>query len=148
MTFDVSAIPTQSPAPTMQADLRPTADIAALVRDPQPNVPMPVPASMVQSGAVTQSKLASSPEQTPLEELSTTERVLKPYGVAMLPETAHQAERIPTEEDEDGVTRDEQSKSVSEDERLNERQAGPLNERSKGPDRTEPVGRPNTDEET
>ena len=70
-----------APPPVLHADLRPTADTAALVRDPRPHVPMPMPASIAQKGAVAQAQL--SPDTAPV---AAVERVLKPYGVVMLPQ--------------------------------------------------------------
>ncbi len=47
------AVATPRPPPIVQSDLRPTADTAALVHDPRPDIPLPVPASFAQKGAVT-----------------------------------------------------------------------------------------------
>lgn len=91
MNSDVALTPlAQAPVPIPQADLRPTADAAALVRDPQPYVPMPLPASNGQMGAVTESKVSASREG---QAADPTERVLKPYGVTMLPDQAKQQEQ-------------------------------------------------------
>jgi len=84
--------PAQTPAPIMKADMRPTADTAALVRDPRPEVPLPIPASNGQSAAVTQSKVTASSKVEKTEAALQAERVLKPYGVAMLPESFKQPE--------------------------------------------------------
>lgn len=70
-----------APSPVMRTDLRPTADTAALVRDPQPDIPLPVPASISQKSTVTQAKMSSPPV-----DVSAIQRVLKPYGVVMLPQ--------------------------------------------------------------
>ena len=70
-----------APPPTLQADQRPTADTAAIVRDPRPEIPLPIPASIAQKGAVVQARIASSDLG-----LAPTQRVLKPYGVVMLPQ--------------------------------------------------------------
>jgi len=77
----VNAAPlVQAPLPT--ADVRPTADTAAIVRDPQPDLPMPFPASMGQAAEVNQSRLSVGASFGQVEEI---ERVLKPYNVTMLP---------------------------------------------------------------
>ena len=70
-----------APPPTLQSDQRPTADTAALVRDPRPDIPLPMPASIAQKGAVAQARVALG-ETGPAR----VERVLKPYGVVMLPQ--------------------------------------------------------------
>ncbi|MFZ3583041.1 hypothetical protein ACOI1H_12815 [Loktanella sp. DJP18] len=69
-----------APAPLVQVDMRPTADTAALVRDPRPETPMPMPASIAQKGAIAEWQLA-----TTFSPVASIERVLKPYGVVMLP---------------------------------------------------------------
>lgn len=71
-----------APAPVATPDMRPTADAAALASDPQPDTPMPFPASLGQQAEVNQSRL--SPEDA-IGEVEKVERVLKPYGVSMLP---------------------------------------------------------------
>ena len=70
-----------APPPQHQVDTRPTADVAALVRDPRPEVPMPMPASIAQKGAVAQAQIAGT-----AAPVAAVERVLKPYGVMMLPD--------------------------------------------------------------
>ena len=76
----LSVAPPRSVPPLPVADLRPTADTAALVRDPTPEVPMPMPASIAQKGVVARTGLASA-----LDAAAKVQRVLKPYGVTMLP---------------------------------------------------------------
>ena len=76
-----SAAAPPTPAPVPRTDLRPTADTAALVRDPQPDIPLPVPASISQKSTVTQAKMSSAPV-----DVYAVQRVLKPYGVVMLPQ--------------------------------------------------------------
>ncbi len=92
MSLDVSMTPQASPAPILKADMRPTADIAAMVRDPQPAVPMPIPASNGQMAAVAQSSVARKPDLDDATPVDPTERVLKPYGVTMLPNLPDPAE--------------------------------------------------------
>ena len=69
------------PPPLMLSDRRPTADSAALSRDPHPDLPLPIPASIAQKGAVAQVRIALD-----AFEPAQVERVLKPYGVVMLPQ--------------------------------------------------------------
>lgn len=69
-----------APPPVIHADLRPTADSAALLRNPQPHIPMPMPASIAQKGAVAQARMSAV-----VNPVASVERVLKPYGVVMLP---------------------------------------------------------------
>ena len=68
------------PPPIPQIDLRPNADTAALRRNPQRDIPLPIPASIGQKGAVAQAQI-----ETPFDAIGQVERVLKPYGVVMLP---------------------------------------------------------------
>lgn len=70
-------------APQATPDLRPSADAAAIARDPQPEVPMPIPASTAQSAAVTESRLAPALSPSVVHAI---EKTLKPYGVTILPE--------------------------------------------------------------
>jgi len=86
MDAAISTVSAPQPAPVPQADLRPTADAAAVARNPSPTLSMAIPASMGQSGAVNASRMTET--VTPKSEAVPTERVLKPYGVAMLPERA------------------------------------------------------------
>lgn len=79
LTSSVAA-PQSAPPPVARADVRPTADVAAMVRNPQPNIPLPIPANSGQTAAVVQAKLSS-----PADTVSPIDRVLKPYGVTMLP---------------------------------------------------------------
>jgi len=83
--------PVGSAAPNYVADLRPSADIAALARDPRPEIPMALPASTAQAAIVNRnlldtpqkgSELARTSVTPPIEALA---RTLKPYGVSMLP---------------------------------------------------------------
>ncbi|WP_386682781.1 hypothetical protein [Loktanella sp. R86503] len=74
------AAPQQASAPIVRADLRPTADTAALIRNPQPSIPLPIPASSGQNAVVVQTKLS-----LPADTAQPVDRVLKPYGVTMLP---------------------------------------------------------------
>lgn len=78
----VSAAPqVQAPIPT--ADLRPTADAAALRHDPSPVNPLPLPPSLGQQAEVNQSRISTTKS---IGEVAEIERVLKPYGVNMLPD--------------------------------------------------------------
>ncbi len=74
-----SSVPQAIPQP----DLRPVADAAALARDAQPSIPLPVPASTAPVASVNQSRI--SPVEQPDIAVKEVERTLKPYGVTMLP---------------------------------------------------------------
>lgn len=91
-----------APTPLVQPDLRPTADTAALVRDPQPEIPMPMPASIAQKGAVAEAQLAAT-----FAPIASVERVLKPYGVVMLPQ-GPQADLAGTDDNVDEPDEDAQ----------------------------------------
>lgn len=77
-----------SAAPRVVPDLRPTADTASLVRNPQPDVPLAVPPSNSQQAVVSAGMIsaAESSEKSSAIKIEKIERVLKPYGVNMLPE--------------------------------------------------------------
>ena len=75
------------PTPPMMPDVRPTADVAATVRDPRPEVPLPIPPGNASSGIAASAALAKSKEVTPVQGPA---RTLKPYGVTMLPDEAAQ----------------------------------------------------------
>jgi hypothetical protein len=82
-------------APLHLADRRPAADAAALARDPSPDLPLPpvaptVPPSSVQGAAVTRSLLAAGAAEG-VPAVPPVERVLKPYGITMLPSEAARA---------------------------------------------------------
>lgn len=108
MTLDVSLTsPTMaSQPPVLKADMRPTADVAALVRDPQPDLPLPIPASNGQNAAVAQSSVARKPELAEIEAVDPTQRVLKPYGVSMLPNLPDPAEAPKEETPQEVETKD------------------------------------------
>ena len=88
--------------PTITADTRATADVSAVLRDPQPDIPMPFPASLGQQAEVIQSRLSASATLGQIEEV---ERVLKPYNVTMLPHD-------PGENDKDADFADEDDTDV------------------------------------
>ncbi|WP_368184246.1 hypothetical protein [Aestuariibius sp. HNIBRBA575] len=88
------------PAPRLVADQRPVADVAATVRDPQPNVPLAIPPSTSQQAVVSASMLeASETGHNNRTEIKEIERVLKPYGVTLLPHSAQTAEKRQAAED-------------------------------------------------
>ena len=104
MNLSIHAIAPQSaPVETVEApvfvpDGRPTADSAALAKNTSQLVPLPVapPVSNRQNALVQQSMVASFADDiggksNSLRLVEVAERVLKPYGVAMLPkaEEAH-----------------------------------------------------------
>lgn len=81
MSHSIQPVAASAPQRTTPiiSDRRPTADAAAIARDPQPEIPLPIPSSIGQSAIVTESKIST----TKVVEI---ERTLKPYGVTMLPE--------------------------------------------------------------
>lgn len=81
MDFYAISFAAHSPAPQPQPDLRPTADAAALARNPSPEVPLPP--SFSQGGVVSAGMLRSSIIE--VRRVDETARVLKPYGIDMLP---------------------------------------------------------------
>ena len=95
--FDVSSV-SSAPVPLHVPDKRPTADAAALARNPRPEVPLPVAAPQPQQ--VTNTSYVASVSRslmlaTGVEEAEKTrsiapateiQRTLKPYGIRMLPD--------------------------------------------------------------
>ena len=75
--------PTETPVQTGQS---------AMTHDPQPDIPLPIPASMGSVGAVNQSRL-----NTTENGVSPVKRTLKPYGVNMLPHTPSASTNRPGE---------------------------------------------------
>ncbi|RYG93312.1 hypothetical protein EU803_04225 [Loktanella sp. IMCC34160] len=82
----------QAQAPQHVADQRPSADSAALSRNPRPDIPAPIAPATSQIGLVQQANLpprATDDDGTAdMPAPQAPERVLKPYGIAMLPERA------------------------------------------------------------
>lgn len=82
----------QPQAPQHVADQRPSADSAALARNPRPDVPAPMVPANSQVGLVQQAnlppRLAEDDGTADIPAPQALERVLKPYGIAMLPERA------------------------------------------------------------
>lgn len=78
----------QSAPPPPQADGRPSADAAAVTKDPTPEVPLPMPANATQSGLISKAVIAEKDAAPKLDTsgVSAAERMLKPYGINMLPE--------------------------------------------------------------
>lgn len=76
-----------APAPA-QPDGRASADAAATVKDPTPEIPMPVPASPSQTGLISKAALSDKDAAPKLDTTggSEVQRMLKPYGISMLPE--------------------------------------------------------------
>jgi len=74
-------------AQTHVIDRRPTADTAAVTRNPQPQVPMPIPPGQSQQAVVNSTMMNTEPAAKTRETIP-IERVLKPYNVAMLPDPA------------------------------------------------------------
>lgn len=102
--------PAMPAVPRHVADLRPTADAAALCRDPRaaiasavlPAVALPAPTS--QAAAVSRSLIGVTPVEQTGRTVAPPERVLKPWGVPMLPAEAKEASATPkpTETDSQG----------------------------------------------
>jgi hypothetical protein len=72
-----------APNVVYKSDMRPTADAAAIARDPQPDIPLPLAASMGPVAAVNQSRITTD---APKDVVDLVLRTLKPYGVKMLPD--------------------------------------------------------------
>ncbi len=99
--IDLGAQQQRAPAPQFMPDQRPTADAAAIARNPRPDVPLavaavtsPVPAqNLSQTVEISKSMLradSASPTDPALpldKRLNGIDRTLKPYGVSMLPDT-------------------------------------------------------------
>lgn len=79
-------LPTAQPSPKVTADLRPAADAAAMVHDPRPAVSSTsiLPARLAQLAEVSRSLIATAADEGP-PAAQRAERVLKPWGVMMLP---------------------------------------------------------------
>ena len=80
---------TQQPAPPpAQADRRASANAAAVEIDPRPEVPLPMPPTQTQTALVGKAAL-SDKDASPKPDTAGTsdvQRMLKPYGISMLPE--------------------------------------------------------------
>ncbi|MDG1408749.1 MAG: hypothetical protein P8Q50_13280 [Octadecabacter sp.] len=80
---------TQQPAPPpAQADGRASADAAAVKIDPRPEGPLPMPPTQTQTALVGKAAL-SDKDASPKPDTAGTsdvQRMLKPYGISMLPE--------------------------------------------------------------
>lgn len=78
----------QAAPPPAQPDGRVAADAAASTHDPRPEVPLPMPASPSQTGLVSKAALPDKEAAPKLDTsgVSAAERMLKPYGINMLPE--------------------------------------------------------------
>jgi len=85
----------QSAPPPPEADGRAVADVAASKTDATPEVPLPIPANGSQSGLVSAAALKETDASPKLDASGTSaaERTLKPYGVTMLPDPAHESAR-------------------------------------------------------
>jgi hypothetical protein len=80
---------TQQPAPPpAQSDGRASADAAAVKIDPRPEVPLPMPPTQTQTALIGKAAL-SDKDASPKPDTAGTsdvQRMLKPYGISMLPE--------------------------------------------------------------
>ncbi|MEJ6479032.1 MAG: hypothetical protein QNL92_10170 [Octadecabacter sp.] len=84
-----------SSAPRVEPDQRPSADAAATRRDPHPEIALPIPPDNGQRGAVSQSLLIHN-----ANTVQRVERVLKPYGVTILPQPQPDARLVETVADD------------------------------------------------
>ena len=82
-------------APRVEPDQRPSADAAATRHDPHPEIALPIPPDNGQRGAVSQSLLMHN-----ANTVQPVERVLKPYGVTILPQPQHDARLVETVADD------------------------------------------------
>ena len=78
----------QAAPPPVEQDGRVTADAVASIKDPHPEVPLPIPASPLQTGLISKAALSDKEAAPKLDTtgVSAAERMLKPYGINMLPE--------------------------------------------------------------
>lgn len=78
----------QSAPPPAEQDGRASADAVATVKNPRPEVPLPMPASPSQTGLVSKASMSDKEAAPKLDTsgVSSAERMLKPYGINMLPE--------------------------------------------------------------
>lgn len=88
------------PPPRMTPDLRPVADSAALVHDARHagSTSSILPAPLAQVAEVSRNLLATAQAEGP-PAVARGERVLKPWGVTMLPATDDDAPRAPPARD-------------------------------------------------
>ena len=91
-------VPTPDVTPRHVPDLRPTADAAALSRDPHPDLPLPP--SATQAAAVVQSAVPNIAEKDRpgtalMPNVTPAARLLKPYGITMLPDPPGDASAKP-----------------------------------------------------
>ena len=108
MDFGSSAMAVQA-APLPVADTRPSADTAALVKARAPDIafaaPPAAPPSLSQSASVSRSMMLATGVE-PAEKTRATgsgaeaQRTLKPYGIAMLPDTEKASEAQTAKADE------------------------------------------------
>ncbi|MCF2904288.1 hypothetical protein L0666_04765 [Octadecabacter sp. CECT 8868] len=79
---------TQTVPPPVEQDGRASADVAAIANDPSPEVAFPMPANQSQTGLVSKALISDKEVAPKLDTsgVSSAERVLKPYGITMLPE--------------------------------------------------------------
>ena len=74
--------------PEIEPDQRPVADVAKIKSDPTPEIPLPIPSHLGQTGLIGAAALKQVDAAPKLDSYgaSAAERSLKPYGIAMLPE--------------------------------------------------------------
>ena len=78
--------------PEIEPDQRPVADVAKIKSDPTPEIPLPIPSHLSQTGLIGAAALKQVDAAPKLDSygVSAAERSLKPYGIAMLPEKPDQ----------------------------------------------------------
>ena len=80
-----------SSAPRVEPDQRPSADGAVTRRDPHPEIALPIPPDNGQRCVVSQSLLMPN-----ANAVQPVERVPKPYGVTILPQSRPDARLVET----------------------------------------------------
>jgi len=90
MQSKIGAVPPvqQVAPPPPEPDGRAVADVAASKKDPTPEAPLPAPVTGSQSGLISKVALSEKDASPKLgaSGISEAERLLKPYGINMLPE--------------------------------------------------------------
>jgi len=92
IAMDFSVRPVH-PVPPSIPDLRPAADAAAIVREPRPVLSLPIPPGQPFPGLAQSAVLAMADRgEARVSELPALVRVLKPYGITILPDDAARRE--------------------------------------------------------
>ena len=103
----------QSSSPQPQPDLRPTADAAAVARDPSPEIPLPP--SLSQQGVVSAGMLRGPSQTSEIKAVEEVGRTLKPYGISMLPsEEARETARDAAKAEADAAQAEREAKKADD----------------------------------